>query len=768
MPTRSFCSPRATPVPSPSLRSVLLSAGITLSLLAAAPTATAAQRPAEAPSPPRSPRAFTLAPVERVPPGAAVVPAAFIEALRTGPAQQLAAGIPLDDRTTADLSLWEVPLLAGGVRIEAAQRLADGSIVVTPVAPPALRCFRGTVAGLDGSEVFIAVGDALFGGFVRLPEGTRFLSGGPVAAAEDRAGVRHPPLAFDPARLPEALRPAGLPFCHSDGLQQPPAPPQREFAAPVAARSGNAVCRSIGVAIETDSAFTVSLFGGNLQQAAAYALALTAASSEVFDLDVGVTLRPAYLRLWVGDDPWDAPNMFDQLFQFRDHWESVMQDVPRDLAHFYSGRPLGGGVAWLPGLCGSFNYALSANLGGFFPYPIIDYSHQNWDLMVVTHEFGHNLGSPHTHSVDPPLDNCGNGDCSIGGIGTIMSYCHICPGGLSNVAMRFHPGSIASMQALLDAVPCDYDGSETAIAGEDFGTGLAGAMIEVDVLANDLGAFCSEVTLGSADATTAGGFPVEAFEGTDGRLRLRVTPSFAFVGGDQFSYEIEDGYGNIATGEVMLEWVPLRAAVPVVGAVPGVVAHYFEIPPSEVLPNFTLLEPYASEVVASIDYPSTNGPFAGSGRADLVAATFEGWLEVPASGWWRLFTDSDDGSRLWIGETLVVENDGLHGMVERSGEIALAAGRHPIRVEFFENFGGAGLIVRMQGPATPKQVVPAARWSHGGTLRIGDLDGNGVVDGADLAILLGAWGPCPGCAADLNGDGLVSGADLGILLGDWG
>jgi hypothetical protein len=76
--------------------------------------------------------------------------------------------------------------------------------------------------------------------------------------------------------------------------------------------------------------------------------------------------------------------------------------------------------------------------------------------------------------------------------------------------------------------------------------------------------------------------------------------------------------------------------------------------------------------------------------------------------------------------------------------------------------------VRMQGPGTAKQVVPAAMWSHGGTLRIGDLDGNGVVDGADLALLLGAWGPCPGCAADLDGDGVVSGADLAILLGDWG
>ena len=50
----------------------------------------------------------------------------------------------------------------------------------------------------------------------------------------------------------------------------------------------------------------------------------------------------------------------------------------------------------------------------------------------------------------------------------------------------------------------------------------------------------------------------------------------------------------------------------------------------------------------------------------------------------------------------------------------------------------------------------------------GDLNDDGVVNGADLAILLGEWGKCPGCVADLNGDGVVNGADLAILLGAWG
>ena len=51
---------------------------------------------------------------------------------------------------------------------------------------------------------------------------------------------------------------------------------------------------------------------------------------------------------------------------------------------------------------------------------------------------------------------------------------------------------------------------------------------------------------------------------------------------------------------------------------------------------------------------------------------------------------------------------------------------------------------------------------------LGDLTLDGDVNGADLGILLAAWGACNGaCAPDLNEDGMVNGADLGLLLGAW-
>jgi hypothetical protein len=52
-----------------------------------------------------------------------------------------------------------------------------------------------------------------------------------------------------------------------------------------------------------------------------------------------------------------------------------------------------------------------------------------------------------------------------------------------------------------------------------------------------------------------------------------------------------------------------------------------------------------------------------------------------------------------------------------------------------------------------------------------DFNGDGMVNGADLATLLANWGDCPEgatCTGDLNGDGTVNGADLAELLANWG
>ena len=70
---------------------------------------------------------------------------------------------------------------------------------------------------------------------------------------------------------------------------------------------------------------------------------------------------------------------------------------------------------------------------------------------------------------------------------------------------------------------------------------------------------------------------------------------------------------------------------------------------------------------------------------------------------------------------------------------------------------------------TVSQIYTIAKIDLGPAACPADLTGDRVVSGADIAALLGVWGPCSGsCPADLTGDGAVTGADLAVLLAAWG
>jgi len=110
--------------------------------------------------------------------------------------------------------------------------------------------------------------------------------------------------------------------------------------------------------------------------------------------------------------------------------------------------------------------------------------------------------------------------------------------------------------------------------------------------------------------------------------------------------------------------------------------------------------------------------------------------------------------------------DGRPVEATRSGAIALAPGRHAIRIEFFERGGGAGLVASWQGPGVAKSVIPAASFLYGGVDTPADINNDGAVNGSDLALLLNAWAT-PGGAADVHRDGVVDGSDLSIVLTAW-
>jgi putative heme-binding domain-containing protein len=120
------------------------------------------------------------------------------------------------------------------------------------------------------------------------------------------------------------------------------------------------------------------------------------------------------------------------------------------------------------------------------------------------------------------------------------------------------------------------------------------------------------------------------------------------------------------------------------------------------------------ETFATMKPKSTGSVLALSTDLPLVKAhggafvlRFTGAISIPKEGSYTFFTESDDGSRLFIDGKSVVNNDGLHGMQEKSGKITLKAGSHPFVVTYFNAGGDEGLRVQWQGPGIPKQPIPA-------------------------------------------------------------
>nr|WP_214460567.1 alkaline phosphatase family protein [Flavihumibacter fluvii] len=85
---------------------------------------------------------------------------------------------------------------------------------------------------------------------------------------------------------------------------------------------------------------------------------------------------------------------------------------------------------------------------------------------------------------------------------------------------------------------------------------------------------------------------------------------------------------------------------------------------------------------------------------------FSGYLEIDQPGKYTFYLQSDDGSNLYIDNKEVVNNDGSHGVIEAGGAVQLEKGKHAIRVEYFNGFGGFWLDAFYQGPELSRQIIP--------------------------------------------------------------
>ena len=176
-----------------------------------------------------------------------------------------------------------------------------------------------------------------------------------------------------------------------------------------------------------------------------------------------------------------------------------------------------------------------------------------------------------------------------------------------------------------------------------------------------------------------------------GTVRLTET---AVVAGRCF----RDGKAVSGIARAKFTKVAPRPAAHAAAVQPGLRYAYYE-GEWDLVPDFARLRVRAAGSAANLD-------LAVKKRKENCGLEFSGYIRVPADGVYVFFLASDDGSRLDIGNEVVVDNDGLHGMTERRGVAALAAGLHPVRVRYFNRTGDEGLALSWQGPGFAKQPVP--------------------------------------------------------------
>lgn len=118
------------------------------------------------------------------------------------------------------------------------------------------------------------------------------------------------------------------------------------------------------------------------------------------------------------------------------------------------------------------------------------------------------------------------------------------------------------------------------------------------------------------------------------------------------------------------------------------------------LPDFSKLQPKKTSIAAKVD-------LTPAARPENYALKFEGRIDITRDGVYTFYTNSDDGSRLFISGREVVSNDGAHAAQEESGQVLLKRGAHKIVIEYFQGGGGGALEASYEGPEVKKQAIPA-------------------------------------------------------------
>jgi hypothetical protein len=147
---------------------------------------------------------------------------------------------------------------------------------------------------------------------------------------------------------------------------------------------------------------------------------------------------------------------------------------------------------------------------------------------------------------------------------------------------------------------------------------------------------------------------------------------------------------------------------------PGLIGEFYQLPDAvEDYPTIAAdKKPTVRRVDKTVDVSCGTDAWPGTTLEDHFYIRWTGIIRIPKDGKYTFYTESDDGSRLFIAGKQVVDNGGLHAMEEKEGSVELKAGDVEIKIEFFENEGDAGCKASWAGPGVDKQIIPATALFH--------------------------------------------------------
>ncbi len=126
--------------------------------------------------------------------------------------------------------------------------------------------------------------------------------------------------------------------------------------------------------------------------------------------------------------------------------------------------------------------------------------------------------------------------------------------------------------------------------------------------------------------------------------------------------------------------------------------------------NFNTL--ILTRVDDTVDFNWGTGSPDPSVPVNSFSVRWTGFITINVSGTYTFWTDSDDGVRLKIGDSTVVENWTDHSPTWNSGNLVLSEDEYPLTLEFYENGGGAVMELEYQGPGIARQTIPVNVLSH--------------------------------------------------------